>query len=73
MHLASCFAVALHGYAGMSNHVHPVLHIDPTAEAAWTDQDVIDRWVAIFPAEEEQAANAIKRNRLLANSALLGF
>ncbi|MCO5056249.1 hypothetical protein, partial [Thermomonas sp.] len=36
--LAECFAVAIHAYAAMSNHLHVVLQIDPAWQAAWSDR-----------------------------------
>ena len=47
--LAECFAVGLYGYAVMSNHVHVVLHVDPQAAQGWSDEDVAQRWVRLFP------------------------
>jgi len=47
--LADCFAVGLYAYAVMSNHVHVVLHVDPQAAAAWSDEEVAKRWVRLFP------------------------
>jgi hypothetical protein len=48
--LAECFAVGLYAYAVMSNHVHVVLHVDPQAAQGWSDEDVAQRWVRLFPA-----------------------
>ena len=49
LELAEIFAVGLYTYAVMSNHVHVVLRIDPTAAATWTDEEVAARWVRLFP------------------------
>jgi len=48
--LAECFAVALYAYAVMSNHVHVVLHVDPQIAETWSDEEVAERWVRLFPA-----------------------
>lgn len=48
--LAECFAVSLYAYAVMSNHVHVVLHVDPQAALAWSDEEVAERWMRLFPA-----------------------
>jgi hypothetical protein len=45
LELAEIFAVGVYAYAVMSNHVHVVLRIDPTAAATWTDEEVAMRWV----------------------------
>jgi len=47
--LASIFAVALYGFAVMSNHVHVVLQVDPIAATHWTDAEVARRWCRLFP------------------------
>jgi len=47
--LTECFAVGLYAYAVMSNHVHVVLHVDPRAAEAWSDEDVAERWLRLFP------------------------
>ena len=48
--LAECFAVGLYAYAVMSNHVHVVLHVDPQIAETWSDEEVAERWVRLFPA-----------------------
>lgn len=64
--LAECFAVAIHAYAVMSNHLHVVLQVDPAWQSAWTDADVASRWVRLFPPRENsEAAHAHKRDVLL--------
>ena len=47
--LADCFAVGLYAYAVMSNHLHVVLHADPELAQAWSDEEVAERWVRLFP------------------------
>jgi hypothetical protein len=47
--LAECFAVGLYAYAVMSNHVHIVLHVDPQVAKAWSEEEVAERWVRVFP------------------------
>ena len=47
--LAESFAVAIHAYAVMSNHLHLVLQIEPAATGTWSDIDVANRWVRVFP------------------------
>lgn len=64
--LADCFAVAIHAYAVMSNHLHVVLQLDPAWQANWSDLDVATRWVRLYPPREDSdAARALKRDRLL--------
>jgi hypothetical protein len=72
LELADIFAVALHAYAVMSNHLHVVLQIDPGAPAQWTDEEVADRWVRLFAVSSngtiDPHACALKRAALLGNA-----
>lgn len=64
--VAECFAVEIHAYAIMSNHLHLVLGIDVAAVHAWGDEDVAARWIRLFPPREDsEAAVEQKRMRLL--------
>ena len=64
--LAQCFAVSLHAYAVMSNHLHLVIQFDPAWQACWSDADVASRWVRLFPPREDsQVARVLKHDRLL--------
>lgn len=47
LELAQIFAVAVHAYAVMSNHVHVVLEIDPRAAWEWSDEETARRWLAL--------------------------
>jgi REP element-mobilizing transposase RayT len=48
-HLAQYFAVAIDAYAIMSNHFHLVVYFDPQESNRWSDEEVADRWFAVFP------------------------
>ncbi len=52
--LAQCFAVEIYAYAIMSNHFHIVLHYDPNACLAWSDEEVARRWTEAFPPRVRQ-------------------
>jgi hypothetical protein len=39
----------------MSNHVRVVLHMDPQAALACSDEDVTQRWVRLFPVRTDEA------------------
>ncbi len=66
--LAECFAVAVHAYAVMSNHLHLVVQIEPVQVSDWSDEDVAERWVRLFPPREDtDAARSHKRLRLISN------
>lgn len=49
-HLAAYYAIDVCAYAVMSNHYHLVLHVNTEAAQAWSDDEVIKRWTAVFPA-----------------------
>ena len=67
--LARCFAVEIYAYAVMSNHFHIVVHYDPKAYLAWSDEEVARRWVEAFPPKAQGANDAEKTQ---ARSLLLG-
>lgn len=66
-HLSQCFAVAVHAYAVMSNHLHLVLETDPDAATVWSDEEVALRWVRLFPPADDSNghAAALKCQQLL--------
>lgn len=67
--VGECFAVAIHAYAIMSNHLHLVLQIDPAVTAQWSDGEVASRWLRLFPPREHtEVAFEFKRQRLLADA-----
>ena len=72
--VAECYAVAIHADAVMSNHLHLVVRIDPSATSTWADEEVAARWVRLFPPREDtEAAIEYKRMRVLADPARLAL
>jgi hypothetical protein len=70
--LGACFAIAVHAYAVMSNHLHVVVQIDPAVLSTWSDDEVAERWLRLFPpADSEAATFELKRQCLLADAARL--
>ena len=47
--LAGLFAVEVHAYAVMSNHLHVVVRTLPGLVDAWDEEEVARRWLRIFP------------------------
>lgn len=45
---SSIFAIDVCAYAIMSNHFHLVLHVDVAQAEAWSDDEVIDRWLRLY-------------------------
>ena len=56
--LAGIFSVSVLAYAVMSNHVHVVLHVDPQKAADWSEAEVAEPWVRLFPARVDGEADA---------------
>ena len=46
--LSSLFSIDLCAYAVMSNHYHLVVKLNPDEPAAWSDDEVLQRWTALF-------------------------
>ncbi len=63
--LAEVFAVSLWAYAVMSNHLHVVVQVLPEAAAQWTDEEVAERWIRLFPKADQD--NGVRAQMLLAN------
>ena len=51
--LGECFAVAIHAYAVMSNHLHIVLQFNAATSAEWSDEETASRWIWLFPPRED--------------------
>jgi len=64
--LGGIFAVGIYGYAVMSNHLHVVLAVEPEVATNWTIDEVIDRWLQLYPARDPELL-AQKRAGLLDN------
>lgn len=47
--LAGQFAVSVCGFAVMDNHLHVLVRLDPAAADGWSDEDVVRRWLAVYP------------------------
>lgn len=48
-HLARQFAIAVGGYAVMDNHLHLLLRVDAQQSQKWSDEEVVRRWLAVYP------------------------
>ena len=47
--LAECFAVSVCGFAVMDNHLHVLVRLDGEDVGAWSDEDVVRRWIRVYP------------------------
>ncbi|MEM9069716.1 MAG: hypothetical protein AAGE52_14485 [Myxococcota bacterium] len=61
--LAHIFAVDLHAYAVMSNHLHLVVRVDKERAEGWSDQEVIRRYGKLFRFKAREVASLPARER----------
>ncbi len=53
-HLAEIFGVGVYAFALMANHVHLVLVVLPDTIRQLPDEDIVDRWLRLYPSRTEQ-------------------
>ena len=46
--LSSLFSIELCAYAGMNNHYHLVVRLNPQESDRWADDEVLNRWTSLF-------------------------
>jgi REP element-mobilizing transposase RayT len=64
--LAGIFGVAIWGYAVMSNHLHVVVQILPEVVSRWSNAEIVERWMRLYPRQDQ---NAQMRGEVLAGNA----
>jgi REP element-mobilizing transposase RayT len=47
--LSSVFAISVGGFAIMDNHLHVLCRLDPDDSLNWSPEEVIRRWIGIYP------------------------
>ena len=47
--LSRAFAISLLSYAVMSNHLHLVIANQPAAVTAWSDLEIAECWIRVYP------------------------
>lgn len=52
--MSQVFAVDVLAFSVMSNHFHLVLRNDVNREKGWSDEDVVRRWLAVYPKRHMQ-------------------
>ena len=62
--LADIFSIEVYSYAVMHNHYHLVVYFDPQGPQQWTDDEVAERWLMLFPGKlnypDHQLQSALK-------------
>ena len=61
--LSENFAIAIGGFAILDNHLHVLARLDPNLADAWTPEEVVRRWLQVYPPrkldlENEKAVSA---------------
>ncbi|AKS41000.1 hypothetical protein [Wenzhouxiangella marina] len=62
--LAESFAVSIYSYAVMSNHYQIVLSTDPREAQLWSDEQVAERWLRVFPGALSWTSDKRQRERI---------
>ena len=66
LELAELFAIEVFSYAVMNNHYHLVVYFDPKAPWRWSDEEVAERWVKLFPIRRNHPRyESMRRAKLL--------
>ncbi len=47
--LANLFAIEVAGFSVLDNHLHVLLKLEPETATEWSDEEVVRRWVKLFP------------------------
>ncbi|MDP0972088.1 hypothetical protein Q6294_34730, partial [Klebsiella pneumoniae] len=55
---------SIYSYAVMSNHFHIVLSTDPQEAQLWSDEEVAERWLRIFPGALNWTSDRKQRERI---------
>ncbi|MEM9072583.1 MAG: transposase [Myxococcota bacterium] len=63
LELARIFAVEVHAYAVMSNHVHLVVEVNTERAKGWSDREVLRRYAKLFPLAVKRLAHLDKATR----------
>lgn len=73
--LANVFAIEVYSYAVMDNHYHLVVYSDPKAPEFWSDLEVAERWLKVFPGKLNdprfQLQRALKIQAIVSDKILL--
>ncbi len=65
LELAKVFAIEVYAYAVMSNHYHLVVYSDPKAPQQWSDREVAERWLKVYPSRLDNPKFKVQRENKL--------
>jgi hypothetical protein len=55
--LAATWACEVAAYAVMSNHIHVVVRVLPAVAATWSAEEVVRRWMAVYPGRGQRMSD----------------
>ena len=58
---AEVFAIEVYAFAVMNNHYHLVVYSDPKAPEKWSDLEVANRWLKVFPNKLDEPRFKLQR------------
>lgn len=47
--LTEAFSISVGGFAILDNHLHVLCRLDPKRSKTWSDEEVVRRWIKVFP------------------------
>ncbi len=62
LELAQYFSIEIYAYAVLHNHYHLVVYSDPKAPQSWSDLEIAERWLKVFPGKYNNPKFATQRN-----------
>jgi REP element-mobilizing transposase RayT len=65
--LAQQFAISVCGFAVLDNHLHVLCRLDPRVADNWTVEDVVRRWITIYPPSCLDGADLTTREAWIAH------
>lgn len=61
LQLAEIFSIEVYSYVVMHNHYHLIVYSDPLGPLHWTDLEVAERWLKLFPGKLDKPQFKLKR------------
>ena len=60
--LAESFAISVCGFAILDNHLHVLVRLDAEQAAGWSEEEVVRRWLRVYPPKELREAESQQAN-----------
>jgi len=62
LELANLFSFEVYAYAVMHNHYHLVIYSDPKLPESWSDLEVAEKWLKVFPGKLDNPKFKLQRD-----------